>query len=87
MESISKYVEEELKLKVNQSKSAVDKPNKRKFLGLSFYKRKGEIRNFIHKKPLARFKVKVKEITSRSNGKSMEERTDKLRQLTQLRQL
>jgi RNA-directed DNA polymerase len=81
MESITKYIEEELKLKVNQTKSAVDKPNKRKFLGLSFYKMKGRIRNFIHKKPLARFKVKVKVITSRSNGKSMEERTDKLRQL------
>jgi RNA-directed DNA polymerase len=81
MESITKYIEEELKLKVNRNKSAVDKPNRRKFLGLSFYRVKGKVRNFIHKKPIGRFKAKVKEITSRSNGKSMEERIDNLSQL------
>jgi RNA-directed DNA polymerase len=78
MESISYYIEGVLKLKVNRNKSAVDRPSKRKLLGFSFYVMKGKARNFIPKKPIARFKAKVKEITSRSNGMSMETRMDKL---------
>jgi RNA-directed DNA polymerase len=81
MESITQYIEGVLKLKVNRNKSAVDRPGKRKFLGFSFYVMKGKARNFIPKKPIERFKAKVKEITSRSNGKSMDERMDKLSQL------
>jgi RNA-directed DNA polymerase len=78
MKSITHYIEKVLKLKVNQNKSAVDRPSKRKFLGLSFYVRNGKARNFIHKKPIARFKAKVKEITSRSNGMSIEMRKERL---------
>lgn len=78
MESITQYIEKVLKLKVNQNKSAVDRPSRRKFLGLSFYVMKGKARNFIHKKPLARFKEKVKVITSRSNGMSMGMRQERL---------
>jgi RNA-directed DNA polymerase len=81
MESVTRYIEEVLKLKVNRNKSAVDKPNRRKFLSLSYYVYKGKARNFIPKKPLLRFKKKVKEITARSNGKSMEWRKEKLNQL------
>lgn len=81
MKSITRYIEEMLKLKVNRNKSAVDRPNRRKFLGLSFYVKKGKARNFIHKKPQDRFKAKVKVITSRSNGMSMEMRIEKLNQL------
>ncbi len=39
MESITKFIEEKLKLKVNKDKSAVDRPWKLKFLGFSFYQR------------------------------------------------
>jgi group II intron reverse transcriptase/maturase len=78
MESITQYIEEVLKLKVNRNKSAVDRPGRRKFLGFSFYVMKGKARNFIPKKPIAKFKAKVKEITSRSNGMSMETRMDRL---------
>ncbi|KXG77761.1 group II intron reverse transcriptase/maturase [Thermotalea metallivorans] len=81
MASITQFVEERLKLKVNRDKSAVDKPIRRKFLGFSFYNVKGETRNFIHKKPIERFKAKIREITSRSNGKGMEWRKIKLNQL------
>jgi RNA-directed DNA polymerase len=81
MASITRYIEGVLKLKVNRNKSAVDRPNRRKFLGLSFYMRKGKARNFIHKKAITRFKAKVKEITSRSNAKSMEIRMKELSQL------
>jgi group II intron reverse transcriptase/maturase len=81
MESITRYIEGVLKLKINRIKSAVDRPSKRKFLGFSFYVRKGEVRNFIHKKPVERFKKKVREVTSRSNGKSMEWRKEALNHL------
>lgn len=81
MESITRYIEQELKLKVNKNKSAVDRPSKRKFLGFSFYIKGGEVRNFIHKKPIERFKDKVRAITSRSNGRSMEWRKERLNQL------
>ena len=81
MESITRYIEEVLKLKVNRNKSAVDRPSRRKFLGLSFYVKEGKARNFIHQKPVARFKAKVKVTTSRSNGMSMEKRKEKLNQL------
>jgi RNA-directed DNA polymerase len=81
MKSITRYLEEVLKLRVNRVKSAVDKPSKRKFLGFSFYHKKGEVRNFIPRKPIAKLKVKVKEITSRSNGRSMDWRKRKLNYL------
>jgi RNA-directed DNA polymerase len=78
MESITRYIEGKLKLKVNRNKSGVDRPSRRKFLGFSFYTRKGEVRNFIHRKPLERFKGKVREITRRSNGRGMEWRKEAL---------
>jgi RNA-directed DNA polymerase len=81
MESITRYIEGVLKLKINRIKSAVSRPSKRKFLGFSFYIRKGEARNFIHRKPVETFKKRVREITSRSNGKSMEWRKEELNYL------
>jgi RNA-directed DNA polymerase len=81
MESITEYIEDVLKLKINRSKSAVDKPSRRKFLGFSFYIKKGIARNFIHKKPVERIKKRVREITARSNGRSMEWRKEALNYL------
>src|SRR5699024_7563209 len=40
MENITKFIEGRFKLKVNEQKSAVDRPWKRKFLGFSFNHRK-----------------------------------------------
>jgi group II intron reverse transcriptase/maturase len=80
MASITKFIEEELKLKVNKEKSAVDKPWKLKFLGFSFYHKKGGIGIRVHQKPVAKFKQKLKEITGRSNAMSMEQRLIKLKQ-------
>jgi RNA-directed DNA polymerase len=78
MEGISHFIEDTLKLKINRKKSAVDRPSRRKFLGFSFYKREGKVGNYIPQKPIQRFKNKVKEITARSNGRSMEERQERL---------
>jgi group II intron reverse transcriptase/maturase len=81
MESITRYIESVLKLKVNRKKSAVDKPGRRKFLGFSFYMLKGKARNFVHAKSIQRFKEKVREITSRSNGRGMAWRRERLTRL------
>lgn len=81
MGSITRYIEGVLKLKVNRKKSAVDKPGRRKFLGFSFYVKEGKARNLIHAKSIQRFKEKVREITSRSNGRGMAWRRDKLTRL------
>jgi RNA-directed DNA polymerase len=81
MQKVTRFLEEGLKLKVNRDKSAVDRPWRRKFLGFSFYLRKGEIRIRIHEKPVSRLKEKIREITGRSNGKSMKWRFENLKQL------
>jgi len=80
MESITRFIEGELKLKVNREKSTVDRPWKLKFLGFSFYHKKGGIGIRVHPKPVKKFKQKLKEITGRSNGKSMAQRMLKLNQ-------
>jgi hypothetical protein len=40
---VREFGEKKLKLKANQKKSKVDIANRVKFLGFSFYKRKGEM--------------------------------------------
>lgn len=80
MKSITQYLEVKLKLKVNSEKSAVDRPWKRKFLGFSFYHKKGGIGIRVHAKPVAKFKNKVRKILSRSNGWSTEQRIAALNQ-------
>ncbi|WP_059040950.1 group II intron reverse transcriptase/maturase [Paenibacillus rubinfantis] len=79
LENILPFIEKKLFLKVNRDKTVVDEAWKVKFLGFSFYKRKGETRVRIHPKSAAKMKAKVKELTSRSNGMGNEERAEKLR--------
>ncbi|SUY47039.1 Reverse transcriptase/maturase [Clostridium putrefaciens] len=81
MKSITRFIEEKLKLKVNKEKSTVDRPWKLKFLGFSFYQAKGEYRIRVPQKPMNKFKAKLKELTSRSNAMSMEYRFMKLKQV------
>ena len=78
MDSIARIIEDELKLKVNRNKSAVDIVSKRKFLGFSFYFAKGGAKIRIHEKSIKRFKDKVRFITNRNRGISMGERLLKL---------
>lgn len=78
-ESLTRYIEDKLKLKVNEEKSAVDRPWKRKFLGFSFTSAK-EPKIRLAKQSLARVKAKIKELTSRSKPIPMEQRVKKLTQ-------
>lgn len=79
LENILPFIEGKLFLKVNREKTMVDEAWKVKFLGFSFYQWKGEARIRIHPKSIAKMKVKVKELTSRSNGMGYRERAEKLR--------
>ncbi|MBU4482776.1 MAG: group II intron reverse transcriptase/maturase [Actinobacteria bacterium] len=81
MQSITKFIEDKLKLKVNKEKSTVDRPWKLKFLGFSFYHKKEGTGIRIHPKSVKRFKQKLKEITGRSNAMSMTRRMLKLKKL------
>ena len=61
-------------------KSKIDRPWRVKYLGFSFYQSKGKIEIRIHQKSIAKFKDKIRVITSRSNAMSMEFRYRKLKQ-------
>lgn len=82
LKSMTFLLEKKLKLKVNQEKSRVDLVTRRKFLGYSFYFTKGGVEIRIHEKSYDRFKSKVREITNRNTGISMEMRIKKLNQVT-----
>ena len=71
MESITRFITEKLKLKVNQQKSAVARPWERKFLGFSFTSGQ-EPKRRIAPKAVLRFKEKVRELTRRTRGVSIE---------------
>src|SRR5690606_17331159 len=79
LENILPFIEKKLFLKVNREKTVVDEAWQVKFLGFSFYEKKGETRVRIHPKSVAKMKAKVKELTSRSNGMGNADRAEKLR--------
>lgn len=73
MKSITSFIEEKLKLKVNRYKSKVDRPWRRTFLGFSFtWDIEPKVR--IPKESISRMKRKVREITARKVSISMEYR-------------
>ncbi len=78
MEGVRKILTENLKLKVNESKSAVDRPWKRKFLGFSFYKVKGNVGVRIHPKSVKKFKENIRKVTNRNRSMNFEERLEEL---------
>jgi RNA-directed DNA polymerase len=71
MMSITRFITQRLKLRVNETKSAVARPQERKFLGFSFTDGP-EIRRAIAPKALERFKDKIREITRQAKGVSIE---------------
>src|SRR5277367_6677005 len=70
MESISHFITQKLKLKVNEAKSAVARPQERKFLGFSFTAGPN-IRRAIAPKSLDRFRQRIRDITRRAKGVSI----------------
>lgn len=77
MASLTRFLTAKLKLKVNAGKSAVARPWERKFLGFSFT-RDREPKRRIAPKAVKRFKERVRELTSRTRGISIERMTEEL---------
>lgn len=76
-ENITRFIEGKLKLKVNEEKTAVDRPWRRKFLGFSFtHHRKPKIR--VAKESWKRMKQKIRKLTARSWSIPMEERIQRI---------
>ena len=72
MESIKRFITKRLKLKVNETKSAVARPQVRKFLGFSFMAGSA-IRRTIAPKAIDRFKERIREITGYTKGASLDQ--------------
>jgi RNA-directed DNA polymerase len=70
MDSITRFITQKLKLKVNEAKSAVARPQERKFLGFSFTIGP-EVKRVIAPKALERFKRRIREITRRAKSISI----------------
>lgn len=80
MESVIRYIEQRLYLKVNRAKSCVAYIRNVKFLGYSFYELKREGRLRIHPQSLGKMRGRIRELTSRSNGWGNARRTEALKQ-------
>lgn len=77
MESLARFITTKLKLKVNAQKSAVARPWERKFLGFSFTNEEAPRRR-IAPKAVDRFKERVRELTGRTRGVSVERMAEDL---------
>src|SRR3982750_167739 len=77
MKSVTRFITGKLKLKVNEAKSAVARPQERKFLGFSFTVGP-EVKRVIAPKALDRFKQRIREITRRAKGVSIETTIEEL---------
>lgn len=81
MTSITNFIENKLKLVVNEEKSSVCKPGKLKFLGYSFYYVKGGVNFRVHEKSIRKLKSKLKYLTGRSRIGNIQSTFVKLRQV------
>ena len=83
LDSITQYLEKQLKLRVNREKSGVGRATKRKFLGYTMYRRGASVHLKIAPAVVARFKGDLKQIFRRGRGRSLgrviEELNPKLR--------
>src|SRR5215472_14385444 len=77
MESVTRFITQKLKLKVNEAKSAVARPSQRKFLGFSFTAGPA-VKRTIAPKALNQFKQRIRDITRRAKSVSIETTMDEL---------
>jgi len=73
MESVKKYLEKKLKLKVNPKKSKVERATRVKFLGFSFLKRKGDVFIRLANRTKERFAEKMRRLTRRTRSGKLED--------------
>ena len=68
-----------LKLTINGAKSAVANAVTRKFLGFSFYTTAGMVQRRVAPKALQAYKTRIRQLTRRSGGRSIEQVVERLR--------
>jgi group II intron reverse transcriptase/maturase len=73
LESVKQYLEKKLKLKVNRKKSKVEKATRAKFLGFSFFRRKGDVLIRIANRTKERFMEKMRHLTRRTRSGKLED--------------
>jgi len=78
MASVSRFLTRKLRLTVNAEKSAVARPWARKFLGFTFTA-KGKPKRRIAPQALRRFKARIRQLTNRTRGISVERMIRELR--------
>ena len=78
MKSVTRWLEEKLRVQVNVTKTKVCRPNDTKYLGFSFYKRNDKWRPKPHLKSVQKFKAKLHGYSKRSWSVSMDYRISKL---------
>lgn len=71
MKSVSRFITDKLRLKVNEKKSAVSYPWYRCFLGFSFTSSRDNPQIRIHSKSIQRFKERIKELIPKNGGRSI----------------
>lgn len=76
MASVSRFLTTQLRLKVNESKSAVARPEERKFLGFRITNDGSERQ--IAPQALERFKTRVRELTRRTRGVNLQKLIEEL---------
>lgn len=74
LESITRYIEKKLFLKVNRNKTHVAHIRYVKYLGYGFYRKNGKCRLRVHPKSITKMKDRLRFILKRSNGKGNEVR-------------
>jgi RNA-directed DNA polymerase len=77
MQSVTRYLTEELRLVVNQAKSRIVSCDQFEYLGFSFKGNRGTIQ--VSEKSTQKFKHRIRELTGRSRGISMDHRFSLLR--------
>jgi hypothetical protein len=80
--SVKQYLEKKLKLKVNPKKSKVERATRVKFLGFSFWKRKGEVLIRLAKRTKERFAEKIRSLTKRTRSGKMEDIVSEINRYT-----
>lgn len=79
--NIVPYIEDKLFLRVNREKTVTANISRIKFLGYSFYVYRGEGRLRVHPISIAKMKLRIRTLTSRSSGWGYARRKEALRQL------
>lgn len=78
LKSITSFIVKRLRLKVNEDKSAVRRPWESKYLGFTLTNSKTQPKLRLHWKSVQRMKDRVREITRRKAGRSLEQVTSEL---------